>query len=376
MLTVGSLFSGIGGLELGLERTGYFKTIWQVEIDDYATKILEKHWPNVRRYRDIRAVHGVGLADSIGFGGEKRGHDKADAKDGGCGKGDKGGSGEDDSGQSDAKAYETLEYADLICGGFPCQDISNAGKRKGITGERSGLWKEFLRVIREVRPRYVLIENVAALANRGLDVVLCDLAQSGYDAEWNIVSAASVGAPHRRERIFIVAYSVRDGHGGTDGQVAGGQEGRMPAEPSDHSEASGKGGCGVQQGRDAKSQELAHADDSGCVHGQAQILADQGGLDAQRDPGSRCQAMADTESKGRKRRELEEGDRTQCEERIFGRVDTKAAAEWWAAEPDVGRVADGVPSRVDRLKCLGNAVVPQVAEAVGRMIMELDKHRL
>ena len=118
MLSFGSLFAGIGGVDLGFERAG-MNCKWQVEIDDYATRILEKHWPNVRRYRDIRDVR-------------------------------------------------KLEYVDVIAGGFPCQDISNAGGRKGITGERSGLWKEYLRVICMVRPRYIIVENVAALTHRGL----------------------------------------------------------------------------------------------------------------------------------------------------------------------------------------------------------------
>jgi len=154
MLTFGSLFSGIGGFDLGLERVG-MKCKWQVEIDEYATKILEKHWPKVRRYKDIKEV-------------------------------------------------KELEYVDVICGGFPCQDISNAGKRAGITGERSSLWKEYLRVIRMVRPKYVIVENVAALINRGLDTVLADLASCGMDAEWDCIPASSIGAPHRRDRVFII----------------------------------------------------------------------------------------------------------------------------------------------------------------------------
>ena len=161
-VTVGSLFSGIGGLELGLERTNGFEVKWQVEINDYATKVLEKHWPDVRRYKDVREL----------------------------------------------KEGNKPESVDLICGGFPCQDISTAGKGEGIEGERSGLWFEMLRIIRLVRPQYVLIENVSALTFRGLDTILCGLSKSGYNAEWNIVSARSVGAPHLRKRIFIMAYPM------------------------------------------------------------------------------------------------------------------------------------------------------------------------
>lgn len=166
--TLGSLFSGVGGLDCGFERAG-FEVKWQVENEPYCVKVLAKHWPDVKRYGDIREVTG-----------------------------------------------EELEWVDCICGGFPCQDISNAGKRAGITGARSGLWSEFARIVRVVRPRFVVVENVAALLGRGMGVVLGDLAACGYDAEWGCVSAASVGAPHLRNRVFIIAYlgdAIRKGAG-------------------------------------------------------------------------------------------------------------------------------------------------------------------
>ena len=162
-LTFGSLFAGIGGLDLGLERAG-MECKWQVEIDDYATKVLEKHWPNVARFRDVRE----------------------------CGK-------------------HNLEPVDLICGGFPCQDVSLAGKRAGLEGKRTTLWSEFHRIICETRPRWVLAENVPGLLSsddgRFFGKVLRDLAESGYDAEWDCIPAAAVGAPHFRDRLFIIAYS-------------------------------------------------------------------------------------------------------------------------------------------------------------------------
>lgn len=159
------LFSGIGGFSLGLERTGGFKTVAFCEIDDYCAKVLNRHWSNVPVYRDVRQLSAERLAaDGIG-------------------------------------------RIDLICGGFPCQDISWAGPGAGLAGERSGLWSEFARLIREIRPRYVLVENVAALLKRGLSAVLGDLASLGFDAEWSTVSACSVGAPHMRQRVFVVAYA-------------------------------------------------------------------------------------------------------------------------------------------------------------------------
>lgn len=166
MLAVGSLFSGIGGIELGLERTGGFKTIWNCEVDDYASAVLRKHWPDIPNLGDITKVK-----------------------------------------------WENVQRPDTICGGFPCQDISIAGKGRGIVeGKRSGLWSEFAKAIRILRPRYALVENVPMLADRGLWLVLADLAEMGYDAEWGIVSASDVGANHRRERLFVVAYADGERH--------------------------------------------------------------------------------------------------------------------------------------------------------------------
>ena len=159
MLTFGSLFSGYGGLDLGLERAG-LKCSWQVEIDEHARRILTKHWPTVPKFADVKE----------------------------CGK-------------------RNLKTVDLLCGGFPCQDISDAGLRVGIEGQRSGLWSEYKRIICELRPRFVLVENVSALLVQGIDRVLGDLAESGYDAEWQTIPAAAFGAYHIRNRLFILAYA-------------------------------------------------------------------------------------------------------------------------------------------------------------------------
>jgi DNA (cytosine-5)-methyltransferase 1 len=161
VLTVGSLFAGIGGFDLGFERAGY-DIRWQVEINAYCRAVLRKHWPDARRYGDVRRV-----------------------------------------------GAHNLEPVDVICGGFPCQDISDAGARVGIDGERSGLWREMARVCRELRPNYLVVENVAALLNRGMGIVLGDLAAIGYDAEWECLPAFAFGAPHRRDRVFLVAHAQR-----------------------------------------------------------------------------------------------------------------------------------------------------------------------
>lgn len=154
------LFSGIGGFSLGAEAAGA-KTVAFAEIEPYPARILEKHWPDVPNLGDITKI-------------------------------------------------ESYPDADAIVAGFPCQDLSNAGKRAGLTGERSGLWWEVVRAIRLVRPKLVLMENVGAIVNRGLSTILGQMAVERYDAEWDCIPATAVGLPHRRIRAWIAAYSQRD----------------------------------------------------------------------------------------------------------------------------------------------------------------------
>ena len=163
MLKVGSLFSGAGLCDLGLSWAGLHHQFF-CEIDPFCRSVLTRHWPDTPIYQDVAGLKGA-----------------------------------------------ELPQIDILCGGFPCQDVSSAGKRAGIkTGTRSGLWYEFRRIIEESRPKYVIIENVRGLLSLGVEVVLQDLADIGYDAEWEVLSAAACGAPHHRERVFIVAYP----HGG------------------------------------------------------------------------------------------------------------------------------------------------------------------
>jgi DNA (cytosine-5)-methyltransferase 1 len=166
-LKVLDLFSGIGGFSLGLERTGGFETVAFCEIDPFCRRVLAKHWPGVQQYDDIRTLTAARLA-------------------------------------SDGIAV------DAICGGFPCQDISLAGDGLGLDGARSGLWSEYARLIGELQPKRVLVENVAALLGRGLDRVLGDLATLGYDAEWHCIPASYAGLRHLRDRVWIVAYPECD----------------------------------------------------------------------------------------------------------------------------------------------------------------------
>lgn len=265
MMTFGSLFSGIGGIDLGLERAG-MTPLWQCEIEPYCRAVLRRHFPGVPCYDDVRLI--------------------------------------------DA----TAPRPDLICGGFPCQDISYAGKGAGLEGARSGLWYEFARIAETLRPSYLLIENVSALRSRGLDKVLRCLASVGYDAEWHCIPASSVGAPHRRDRVFVIAY--------TYGVVVenGRQSTNAPA-------------CGERDVADSRSERIAT------------------GLSGQESRGEGSSGVLD-------------------DSRLQDEIRRSSAATQWLVEPNVGRVAHGVPSRVHRIKSLGNAVVPQVAEVLGRAILQ------
>ena len=277
-LTVGSLFSGIGGIDLGLERAG-MTVKWHSEINPYASRVLKKHWPPIPNLGNIKNID-----------------------------------------------WSTVEPVDLIAGGYPCQPFSIAGNRQGEKDERH-LWPYFLRAISELRPRYAFLENVRGHLSMGFDRVLGDLAEIGYDAEWQIVSAASVGAPHRRDRIICVAYPQSDW------------------------------------------QRRGHSKNTGTI---SERVAVQTTL-----RGSGC-VVSDSDSRedGWRNGSVQQGSSLVFGRKNIGRGTQEYAGwQWWEAEPDVGRVAHGIPSRVDRLRGLGNAVVPQVAEYVGRLIMEAHNER-
>ena len=261
-LTHLSLFSGIGGLDLAAEMAG-FRTVGQCEWADYPTKVLEKHWPDVPRWRDIRTLTGESFYEKTG-----------------------------------------LRTVDVISGGFPCQPFSVAGKRRGKEDDRY-LWPEMLRVISELRPAWVVGENVAGIVNMALDQVYTDLENEGYTVQALIIPACAVDAPHRRYRCVIVSYCNNRQRVTEDETI---QAGRTPV---------GYGG-----------EDVAYAESS----------------------------------------ELQGQRRT-----AWGRRPEFGCSSWWPAEPNVGRVAHGVPSRVDRLKCLGNAVVPQQFYPIFQAIADIER---
>ena len=243
MLRVLDLFSGIGGFSLGLERTGGFRTVAFCEVEEWCQRHLAKHWPGIPYFPDVRAL----TAADVG-------------------------------------------PVDLVCGGFPCQDISEAGKRVGIDGARSGLWGEMLRLVRELRPRWVIAENVAALRYRGYDRVAADLEAAGYACRPFVVAALHVGSTQERKRAWIVANA-------NDARLQGAVGPRQPAAPR---------------------EERAPA----------------------------------------------------CSEPL------RSACGFWPPGPgavaDIPRMADGPADRVHRLRALGNAVVPQIPEIIGRAILEAE----
>jgi DNA (cytosine-5)-methyltransferase 1 len=281
----GSLFSGIGGIDLGLERAG-MRCVWQVEIDDYCTRVLEKHWPDVERFGNVKEV-----------------------------------------------GKENLAPIDLIAGGFPCQPHSVAGKRRGAEDDRN-LWPEFIRVIRELKPGYVLAENVPGIITTYIDTVLSDLESEGYTCATFNLPAVAFNAPHRRERIFIVGYassSRRSDWGGGDAEI--------------HMERDALAAPGRNQSEHAPDRPSANV-------AYAQSIR----------TGQQCH-HEDNRKHQESKRELGGA----------GLREGRESFSQWTTEPNVGRVAHGIPSRVDRLRGLGNAVVPQVAEWAGRRILEHDE---
>jgi DNA (cytosine-5)-methyltransferase 1 len=210
---------------------------------------------------------------------------------------------------------------DVISGGFPCQDISAAGKGAGIDGERSGLWKHMARIIGEVRPQYAFVENSPLLVKRGLAVVISDLAEMGYDCQWCIVSASDCGAPHKRDRLWLVANSTQ-----------------LQRNGSNNNAGVGVGSESFPESRD--DGWAGYVADANEIRPQRQWAADGAlGWKTSRRPVGLCNG-----------------------------AHTGRATDWWASEPNVGRVADGVAARVDRLKAIGNGQVPAVAATAFRVL--------
>jgi len=318
-----SLFTGIGGLDLAAEWAG-FETVFQVECDPYCLKVLEKHWPDVPRVTDIREVTSERVrkivADAISERCREARETEGRSWISGC-----------STSRTIAETIDVDGSVTVISGGFPCQPFSQAGKRRGQDDDRY-LWPQMLRVIRELSPAYVVAENVSGLLslNDGaeFETVCTDLEREGYEVLPFHYPAASVGAPHKRDRVFIVGHAMcSDAIRGVTGTSSRARVG-MAVDRL------------VQAGRDKEEQFL--------------------------DASS--EAVAER-NESRPQGYWRHDERTDEWLAWKGR---RPLAEIWQSEPNVGRVAYGVPSRVDRLKALGNAVVPQQAYPIFAAIARME----
>ena len=363
------LFAGIGGFTIGLEKAG-FETVAFCEIEPYAQKVLKKNWPEVPIYDDVRTITAERLvSDGI--------------------------------------------RVDVITGGFPCQDISVAGNQAGIAdGTRSGLWSECARLIGELRPRYAIFENVTNLLNgeRGswFKRVLWDISALGYDAEWHCIPASELGAHHHRDRIWIVAYPKSAG-GEACSPDGLGNEYSACGDAKQFEGASEQASLLLENSRYGKwrdSESITGRQDAqrererytGKTRRPSEDVADAyssrqqqsnealaGGSSEQFDSARIQSREADVSNpnESRLQRWLQNGIAYQAGWEVEGNgCASECGAGWerhrdgyWAVEPNVGRVVDGLPSRAHRLKCLGNAVVPPIPELIGRAIYENNKER-
>ena len=312
------LFSGIGGFALGLERAG-METAAFCEYDEKARLVLNKHWPDVQMYNDVRTLTGEQLE-----------------KDG-------------------------ITDIGLICGGYPCQPFSVAGKRQGKADDRH-LWPEFFRLIQEIRPTWIIAENVAGHINMGLKDVLADLESEGYNVQTFLIPACAVDAFHRRDRVWIVAHS----------NAKCGASAKQKRQHEGAEDSSGSGANGFDAGADVAHSEKLQRDGGGEHSQQSKRQIPESGISGGSinvaHPSSKRQQGQGINERSSNTTE----DKTRQASWFINGSERRSQPGNWLPEPSVGRVANGVPGRVDRLKQLGNAVVPQIPEVIGRFIMAIE----
>lgn len=325
-LKILDLFSGIGGFSLGLEATGGFETAAFCEIEEYPRKVLNKHWPDVPIYEDVRNVTAERLrSDGIG-------------------------------------------RIDVVTGGFPCQDLSVAGKQAGINGERSGLWGELCRIIGDIRPSYAIVENVTALISgdngRWFGKVLGDLAEIGYDCEWHCISASELGAHHHRDRVWIICYPQHVGQSAAE--IREGDQ-------------TGNGGNEKRAGPTSKFTGPGDAE----VLGDSACMFSNGGESDSNPSKPYSRQLGNAGSENNMANTIRQ--RQQGQGKYVKPLLAEAIKKWkainaesgcisgiWSTESELGRVANGVSDRTHRLKGLGNSVVPQIPELIGMAILDAE----
>ena len=319
------LFSGIGGFSLGLERVG-FKTVAFCEIDAYCRLVLKKHWKDIKIYHDVREI--------------TRQQYKQDG----------------------------LELPRVITGGFPCQPFSVAGRQKG-SGDNRYLWPEMFRIIKEFKPRWIIAENVRGIINIQAGVVfenVCtDLESQGYEIQTFIIPAAGVGAPHRRDRVWIVGYSE---HNGSPSAT----QSRSTSTTSNNN-TQGKDKTWKSEGTGRSNNREIMENSRRTIRGQ-QSSRNKESIGSGTSQKTKRSADSDSVTRSSERKKIMANTK-----RVYvqgqqnrPRQEQSGGSSWWSFEPNVGRVANGVQGRVHRLKGLGNSIIPQIAEEIGRAILKAE----
>ena len=325
------LFSGLGGFSLGLERTGHFETVAFCDNNQYSKLILDKHWKGVKIYDDVREI------------------------------------------SKEKFREDGIEFPDIITGGFPCQPFSVAGKQKGTSDDRH-LWPEMFRIIKAFKPRYVIGENVRGIVNiqEGVvfETVCTDLESEGYEVQPFIIPAAGVGAPHRRERVWIIATLVNTEN------VADTENRRGQPSQSERWQGTERGSIdrgGIEGERKNIERDEDVANSRRTLQSRTELreknedeIRKRYANQSQRSSSTSESNVADTYGKRL------EGFKTKHKLRDGKEEEQTSGNSWWLVEPDVGRVAYGVSGRVHRLKGLGNSIVPQIAEEIGRAIIKAE----
>ena len=321
------LFSGIGGFSLGMEATGGFETVAFCEIEKFPRKILKKHWPHVKQYKDIKELTNEQLET------------------------------------------DGIIPIDIITGGYPCQPFSVAGSQRGEKDKRH-LWPEMFRLVKECRPTWIIGENVSGHIKLGLDTVLQDLESEGYTVRAFSISASSIGANHQRERVWIVAHSECDNNKYKIKKING-EEKEISREYRPNNSDTWKS-SGTNSIRETNNE---HVENSRRTLRQGSLFEGENANEIRQEDANQFERSSSTSENGipntngsrlqrlRTERELRESQ----EERSFG------WERWWELEPNVGRVAHGVSQRVDRLKGLGNSLVPTIPFIIGNSILETEE---
>ena len=347
------LFSGIGGFSLGLEATGGFETKAFCDIEEYPRQVLQKHWPHVKQYKDIKELNYERL--------------KADG----------------------------IDSIDIITGGYPCQPFSVAGRKKGEEDPRH-LWPEYFRLVKELRPTWVIGENVSGHIKLGLDTVIKDLESEDYSVRPFSISAASVGANHQRERIWIGAYSERN-YNFNEEQRVNGEEKKISREHREDNSTTGQS----SRTSTARTQSDSHVVNSDSIrslqHTETTKETSRRGTETSSmstsDVANTNEWKNNTrnESKPREEEQFKFSPNSSSERGVVANTNGEGSqrygseyelrksqeerktswSRWWDIEPNVGRVAHGIPKRVDRLKGLGNSLIPQIPYYLGTVILEV-----